>query len=131
MVKSYVSPIYGGEDLIQEISTLLNCKVDNLPITYLGLPTNFKKAKKEDFQRLIDKIRSRHALWKMYMLTQEGRLILVQSVLSVIAISHLMSFDPPPWVFKTIDKIRRSFLWKGTDAVQGGQSSKLESRVSS
>jgi hypothetical protein len=54
------------------------------------------------------------------MLTQSVRLILVQSVLSAIAIFHLMSLDPPPWVFKAIDKISRVFLWKGTDEAKGG-----------
>jgi hypothetical protein len=37
-----------------------------------------------------------------------------------MAIFHLMSLDPPPWVLKAIDKIRRAFFWKGTDTVQGG-----------
>jgi hypothetical protein len=99
---------------------MLNCKVVNLPITYLGLPLHFRKARKEDFQALIEKIRNRLAMWKTHMLTQSGRLILVQSVLSAMAIFHLMSLDPPPWVLKTIDKIRRAFLWKGTDTVNGG-----------
>jgi hypothetical protein len=63
MAKSLISPIFGGEDLIQEISMLLNCKVENLPITYLGLPLNFKIPKKEDLQRLLDKIGSRLAAW--------------------------------------------------------------------
>lgn len=26
-----------------------------------------------------------------------------------------------PWVIKAIDKKRHAFLWKGTDAVKGGQ----------
>jgi hypothetical protein len=99
---------------------MLNCKIVNLPITYLGLPLHFRKARKEDFQALIEKIRNRLAMWKTHMLTQSGRLILVQSVLSAMAIFHLMSLDPPPWVLKTIDKIRRAFLWKGTDTVNGG-----------
>ena len=55
------------------------------------------------------------------MLTHGGRLILVQSVLSAIAIFHLLSMDPPAWVFKAIDKIRRAFLWKGTEVVEGGK----------
>lgn len=53
------------------------------------------------------------------MLTQGGSLILVQSVLSAIAIFHLLSLDPPPRVFKAIDKITRAFLWKGNDVVEG------------
>ena len=54
------------------------------------------------------------------MLTQGGRLILVQTVLSAMAIFHLMSLNPPPWFFKAVDKICRAFLWKGTEMVSGG-----------
>jgi hypothetical protein len=43
---------------------ILNCDVAKLPIIYLGLPLHFKKVRKEVFQNLIDKIRSRRAAWK-------------------------------------------------------------------
>ena len=46
--------------------------------------------------------------------------ILVQTVLSAMAIFHLMSLNPPPWFFKAVDKICRAFLWKGTETVSGG-----------
>jgi hypothetical protein len=105
---------------MNEISGILNCQIVNFPVIYLGLPLHLKKARKEDFHALIDKIRNRLASWKTHMLTQGGRLILVQSVLSAIAIFHLLSLDPPQWVFKAIDKIRRAFLWKGTEVVAGG-----------
>jgi hypothetical protein len=56
-------------------------------------------------------------MWKTHMLTQWGRLILVQSVLSAIAIFHLMSLDPPPSGFKAVDKIGRAFLVQSTRGV--------------
>jgi hypothetical protein len=123
MGKSSVSPLVCEDELLQAISHTLSCHIIKLPITYLGLPLHFKKARKEDFQSLIEKIRSRLAAWKVHMLTQGGRLILVQSVLSAIAIFHLLSLEPPPWVFKAIDKIRRAFLWKGTNTIAGGKCS--------
>jgi hypothetical protein len=102
MAKRTISPIYFNEDVVAEI----NCQTSNMPIIYLGLPLHFKKAGKEDFQGLTDKISRRFAAWKTCMLTQSGRLILVQSVLSAMAIFHLMSLEPPPWVIKAIDKIQ-------------------------
>jgi hypothetical protein len=32
-----------------------------------------------------------------------------------------VSLDPPHYVYKAINKIRRAFLWKGKDAVEGGK----------
>ena len=76
---------------------ILACRVETLPITYLGLPLRFRKARKEKISKtFFDKIRRRLAAWKTHMLTQGGRLILVQSVLSAMTIFHLMSLNPPP-----------------------------------
>lgn len=33
---------------------------------------------------------------------------------------HMLSMDIPPWVLHTIDKIRRSFLWRGMEDVKAG-----------
>lgn len=95
----------------------LNCQIEQLPIRYLGLPLSLKKLCKEDFQRLIDKLRDRLGPWRTGFLFQSSRLILVQAA---IPIFHLMSLDPPLRVFKATDKIRRAFLWKGADVVNGG-----------
>jgi hypothetical protein len=54
------------------------------------------------------------------MLTPAGRLTLVKSVLTAIPIYHLITLQCPKWVFKAIDKIRRSFLWKGRKEIKGG-----------
>jgi hypothetical protein len=42
-----------------------------------------------------------------------GRTTLVRFVLSVIPIYLLIAIKIPKWVIKSIDKIRREFLWKG------------------
>ena len=87
--KSSVSALVCTEQTLQEISNRLNCQVVALPITYPGLPLHSRKARKADYRALIDKIKNRLASWKTHMLTHGGRLILVQSVLSAIAIFHL------------------------------------------
>ena len=121
MNKSSASALVCNEKILNEISNILCCQVAPLPIIYLVLPLHIRKARKEDFKALIDKIKSRLASWRTHMLTHGGRLILVQSVLSAIAIFHLLSLEPPACVFKAIDKISRAFLWKGTEVVEGGK----------
>jgi hypothetical protein len=45
---------------------------------------------------------------------------LVRFVLSAIPIYLLIAIKIPKWVIKSIDKIRRGFLWKGRKEVNGG-----------
>jgi hypothetical protein len=54
------------------------------------------------------------------MLTRAGRLTLVTTVLSSMPTYHLTVFPLAFWARKKIDKIRRSFLWKGEENASGG-----------
>lgn len=52
------------------------------------------------------------------MLSLGGRLTLLNSVLSAIPIFWMSIYKLPSWVVKSIDKIRRDFLWSGSDIQQ-------------
>jgi hypothetical protein len=80
---------------------------------YLGLPLHFKNVKRVDIQPLIDKINKRLAGWTGMLLSKVGRETLVKAVLSAQPIYHLAVFPVQKWLLKRIDKLRRSFLWKG------------------
>jgi hypothetical protein len=47
------------------------------------------------------------------MLNRAGRLTLMSSVMSTMPTYHLSVFPLATWARKRIDRIRRSFLWKG------------------
>lgn len=47
------------------------------------------------------------------MLFTTRRLNLIKSVLTVIAIYHMLSLELPSWVLKAITKIFWSVLWRG------------------
>ena len=69
---------------------------------------------------IIEKIVDRLPGWKADLLTKAGRNILVQSVLTSMLIYLLLALDLPAKALEAIDKIRRSFLWKGRKDVRGG-----------
>ena len=50
-----------------------------------------------------------------------GRLTLVTTVLSALPTYQLMSLLHPKWLHKELDKLRRAFLWAGTDKICGGR----------
>jgi hypothetical protein len=45
---------------------------------------------------------------------------MAKHVLSAIQVYILIAINVPKWVIKSIDKIRRGFLWKGRKNVNGG-----------
>jgi hypothetical protein len=73
-----------------------------------------------DFQPLLDKLGNRLAAWRGRFLNRGGRLKLMTTVLTVMPTYYLTVFAPKKWVIKRLDKIRRSFIWKGSTDVKGG-----------
>ena len=97
-------------------------KIGKFPGKYLGLPLHVWKLCKVEVQPLIDKIGARLTGWKGRFLSTAGRETLVKTVLSAQPIYHLAAFPEQKWLIKKIDRLRRSFLWRGEtpDKVYGG-----------
>ena len=109
------------EDLdLQHIMEPFQCPIKKFPCTYLGLPLHVKQVRRVDIQPLIDKVGKRLQAWKGTLLNRAGRLKLVNSVLTSIPTYYLTVFRLQKWALKKINKLRRSFLWKGTAEVRGG-----------
>jgi hypothetical protein len=77
------------------------------------MPLQLGRPKKQDEQKLVDKVAGRLASWKGKLLNRAGRLALVNVVLSNIPVYYMTSNALSKWAVKKIDKIRRNFLYKG------------------
>jgi hypothetical protein len=53
-------------------------------------------------------------------MTRAGRVVHVQFVLTSTLVYHAMALDIPSWAIKAIDKIHRSYLWRGRKEAKGG-----------
>ncbi len=80
------------EGMGEKLARILGCKVGRLPIRYLGLPLSIGQPRKEDWWTMIDKIEQRIEGWQAKLLSQGGRLVLVNSVLSNIPLYYLSIF---------------------------------------
>jgi hypothetical protein len=69
--------------------------------------------RKIDVQPLLDKIGARLPGWKgrFFIFSREGDM--VKMVLSSQPIYHMTVFPKLKWLIKRIDRMRRSFLWRG------------------
>jgi hypothetical protein len=87
---------------------------------YLGLPLQIGRLKREDEQVLVDRVVGKLPRWKGWLMNKSSRLTLVNSVLSSIVLYNMTVFTLSKWAIKKIDKIRRNFLWQGSENARGG-----------
>jgi hypothetical protein len=70
---------------------------------------------RKDEQVLVNKVADKLPGWKGKLLNKEGRLALVNSVLSSMVIYHMTVFPLSKWAIKKIDRTRCTFLWQGAE----------------
>jgi len=120
LAKCSITPIYGGEDSLEEIVSILGCQVQQFPIRYLGLPLSTKQIPKSHFQSVIEGVARKMPPCHGNLMARSGRLVWIKSVLRAVPIYAMMAENLPPWARKEIDTICRRFFWAGSDAsVQG------------
>jgi hypothetical protein len=59
--------------------------------------------------------------WKANLLNIGGRKELVKTLLSSLPTYLLTTIKPPKKFYKEMDKLRRQFLWVGTQRLHGGK----------
>lgn len=95
-------------------SRMIHSNVGSLPLTYLGITISSGRPRRQDWDILLNKIISRLVTSKSKLLSLDGRLTLVNSVLTAIP-TYWMSIFKLQFGSLCIDKIRRDFLWSGPD----------------
>lgn len=89
---------------------VLGLPLDTLPIRYLGLPLTTKTMTRQDYEPLVDRIRSRLLLWSCKRLSFAGRLQLIQSVIASITNFWCSVFRLPKRCFEIIGSLCNAFL---------------------
>lgn len=73
----------------------------------------YKKLTKAKVQAIFDKIVLMLPRWKSELMSQVGRAIYVEFVLTAEVLYASMALHPLAWALKSIDKLRKGFLWRG------------------
>lgn len=120
LAKSAITPIQCNPSQIQAVEAILHCQVQHFPITYLGLPLSTRKPTKAEIQPILDRLAKKVAGWKPKLLSIDGRLCLVNSVLQALPVHFMTVLQLPKWAVKDIERKCRGFLWKGQEKVNGG-----------
>jgi hypothetical protein len=90
-------------------------------ITYLGLPITVNWLRINHLQYVLDWAANKMQGWQANLLNIGGRKELVKTVLSSLPTYLLTAIKPSKKFYKEMDKLRRRFLWAGTQRLHGGK----------
>lgn len=90
------------------------------PIQVPGMPLSLRNLTKLDLDPLLFKFGNKAAAWKGGLMAKSGRLVLLKSGLTSLAIYMMTVHKLPAWVLKRMVQICRSWLWNGETNSKGG-----------
>jgi hypothetical protein len=81
LAKSEIAPVSEVED-VEELASILGCRVSSLPMKYLGLPLGASDKATFIWNGVIEKMERRLTGWKKLYLSKVCRLTLIKSAIS-------------------------------------------------
>ncbi|XP_050221486.2 uncharacterized protein LOC126671737 [Mercurialis annua] len=111
--KSFIMGINVPEAGLLIAAQVVGCKIDFFPVKYLGLPLSNRKLYARSWNSVVERFKSRMALWKGSLLSPAGRLVLIKSVLFSIPVYFMSLFRMPGSVQNQLESYMIRFLWKG------------------
>jgi hypothetical protein len=105
---------YGAaKGLELEYSDIFGCGVGSFPFKYLGIPIHHRKSSNTEWRVIEERFQKKLSGWKGKLLSVGGRLVLINSILSSLAMFMFSFFEVPREVLKHLDQFRSRFFWEG------------------
>jgi hypothetical protein len=117
--KSFLVPINVDERKALHLAQTIGCQVAAMSFTYLGLPLGTTRPSVEEFFPLVNKI-ERRMMGMSKMLSYQGKLILINSVLSALPTFYMCALKIPISILEQVDKYRKHSLWNKGDVNRKG-----------
>lgn len=93
------------------MGSILGCDIANKLGKYLGVFVDDRREKKRNFDVIVSKIDRRMSGWKVKLLSQASRMVLIKSVLTVDSVYNFSLIQAPRYVTDKIDNIVTNFFW--------------------
>ena len=101
--------------LIQNrIAGILRFQIASLPLMYLGVPLSLGSQRRDYWQGILDKFRSKVSHWTYRWLSSAGRVVLLKHVVQSLPIYRCCVQVPPSNFVRDFDALSRKFLWSGS-----------------
>jgi hypothetical protein len=112
--KSNMIPINMSHERLNHLAATFNCQASSLPFTYLGLHLSNTKPTVQEYLLLVHRVERRLITMAMF-LTQGGKLLMVNLVLSSLSMFFMSTLKVPIEIINQIDRYRKHCLWRGGD----------------
>jgi hypothetical protein len=102
---------YGdAKNCSDQYSHIFGCGMGQYPFRYLGIPMNHKKLSNRDWKAVEERFQKKLSCWKGKLLSYGGRLVLINSVLSSLAMYMMSFFEVPKGIIKKLDFYGSNFF---------------------
>jgi hypothetical protein len=113
--KSCLMPLNLTQEKAEILVGVFGCKIQGLPYTYLGIPMGTTKPRVEHYAPLMNRV-ERQLTSIFSMLTQAGKLQLVNSVFSSLPTFTMCYVQVPVAVLEYLDRARRYGMWNKSES---------------
>jgi hypothetical protein len=118
---------YGeAKEMEGQYTKLFGCDLGQYPFKCLGIPMHHKRISNADWKIIEDKFKKKLSCWKGKMLSYGGKLVLINSVLSSLAMFMLSFFNVPREILHKLDFYRSMFSWQGYNHKKEIPATKME-----
>ena len=83
---------------------------------YLGIPIKHPGSSSQDFNFILDRVKTKLARWKANLLSLAGRPVLVQASSTAIPAYVMQCTHIPNKILEGIDRVNRNFLWGSSES---------------
>ncbi|XP_050229252.1 uncharacterized protein LOC126678399 [Mercurialis annua] len=109
--KSFLMGININEADLVQADGLIWCKVDSLPIKYLGVSLANRKLSSRVWDHVVECVKSRLALCKGSLLSPAGRMVLIKYVLFSILVYYMSLLSMPTNISLQLEMYMKRFFY--------------------
>jgi hypothetical protein len=102
-----------AQDEVNAYADLFGCAQGQFPMWYLRIPLYYWRLTLAKWKLIEERLQKRRSSWKGKLLSLGGRRILINSVLSNMALHMISFFLLPKGVLHKLDYYRSRFFWQG------------------